>query len=266
MNDYTLASLAPGQDAMWSPVGDGASGALVLRHQSGDRFAKIVPTERRDELEAERDRIAWLASTGLPGSQVLDWRDEDDGCCLVTSTVPGVAAHAHPEAFRRSWPNICEAVRQLHTVPVHRCPFGRRLVSMMALARAAVAEERVHREFLPVKLQRTDPHDILDQLEEELPLRLEHEAAEAVVCHGDLCLPNIMIDPDVGEVTGLIDLGRLGLADPYADLALLLSNSRESWETELDADRAAAAFASHYGIALDPARLRFYLWLDPLTW
>lgn len=203
MNHFPLASLAPGQAALWSPVGDGASGALVLRHRSGDRFAKIVPTERRGELESERDRVAWLASTGLPGSRVLDWREEDGGCCLVTSTVPGVAAHARPEAFQRSWPSICDAVRQLHTIRVGRCPFDRGLASMMALARATVAEDQVHREFLPVNLQRTDPVDILDQLEEELPLRLEQEAAEAVVCHGDLCLPNIMIDPTAGEVTGL---------------------------------------------------------------
>lgn len=252
---------------MWQPVGEGESGALVLRHERGDRFAKIVPSARRAELESERDRVSWLESTGLPGPRVLDWRDERDGLCLVTSAVPGAPAHSlPPEALRRSWPAICEVVYQLHTVPSDRCPFDRVLFSMMALARAVVAGDHVQREFLPVKLQEVPPQDILDQLEEELPLRLEQEEAESVVCHGDLCLANIMIEPAAGEVSGLIDLGRLGRADPYADIALLLTNSRESWKTEVDAREADALFARHYGVDLDPARLRFYLWLDPLTW
>jgi len=267
VSDSPLASLAPGGSPGWQPVGDGVSGALVLRHERGDRFAKIVSSRRRAELEAERDRVTWLESTGLPGPKVLEWCDERGGFCLVTSAVPGLPAHElPPELFRRSWPAICEVVNQLHTIRSDRCPFDRVLLSMMALARAAVVENRVHREFLPVKLQEVPPQDILDQLEEELPLRLEQEAAESVVCHGDLCLANIMIEPAAGEVSGLIDLGRLGRADPYADIALLLTNSRESWETEADAREADALFARHYGVDLDPARLRFYLWLDPLTW
>lgn len=267
MSDSPLASLAPGGSAVWQPVGEGESGALVLRHDSGDRFAKIVPPTRGGELEAERDRVTWLESSGLPGARVLDWRVESRGLCLVTSAVPGVPAYQlRPEELRRSWTSICEVVNQLHMIPRDRCPFDRFLLSMMALARTVVAEDRVHREFLPLNLQDVPAQDILDQLKEELPLRLEQEAADSVVCHGDLCLANIMIEPVSGEVSGLIDLGRLGRADPYADIALLLTNSRESWETEGDAREADALFARRYGLDLDPARLRFYLWLDPLTW
>lgn len=218
MNGSPLAVLAPGGSAPWRPVGEGESEALVLRHETGDRFAKIMPPTRRAELEAERDRAAWLESAGLPGPSVLDWRDEGDGVCLVTSAVPGTPAHhLSPEALQRSWSAIGEVVNQLHSIPPDRCPFDRDLSSMMTLARTVVAEDRVHREFLPVTLQEVPAPDILDQLEEELPLRLEQEAAASVVCHGDLCLANIMIESS-GEVSGLIDLGRLGRADPYADI------------------------------------------------
>lgn len=66
-------------------------------------------------------------------------------------------------------------------------------------------------------------------------------------------------------MSGFIDLGRLGRADPYADLALLFATARETWD---DAQAAVAeeAFAVRYGIALDRAGERFYLRLDPLTW
>ncbi len=67
-------------------------------------------------------------------------------------------------------------------------------------------------------------------------------------------------------MSGFVDLGRLGLADRCADLALLLANARETWTGE-EQDRAAdMAFAARYAIALDHDRLRFYLRLAPLTW
>jgi streptomycin 3"-kinase len=137
---------------------------------------------------------------------------------------------------------------------------------MMALAEATVAEGRVVVEFLPVALQRTPPPQILDQIRAELPIRLAQERAELVVGHGDLCLPNVLVDPATGEVTGLIDLGRLGKADPYGDLALLIATARRTWSDEAMARRAEEEFAKLYGTELDPERLDFYLRLDPLTW
>lgn len=137
---------------------------------------------------------------------------------------------------------------------------------MMALARATVAENRVHTEFLPQDLADTPPSAILHSLERDLPSRQAQEEANVVVCHGDFCLPNIVIDPDTSLVAGLIDLGRLGKADPYADISLLLANAREIWPDEDTACRADQEFAARYGITLDPDRSDFYLRLDPLTW
>lgn len=137
---------------------------------------------------------------------------------------------------------------------------------MMPLARATVAENRVQAEFLPLALQQVAPARILGQLEDELPRRQRQEEDERVICHCDLCLPNILIDPDTMRVAGLIDLGRLGVADPYADLALLLANARETWPDEVTARAADHEFSELYGIDLDAERQRFYLLLDPLTW
>ncbi|WUS76989.1 phosphotransferase [Kribbella sp. NBC_01245] len=136
----------------------------------------------------------------------------------------------------------------------------------MPLARATVAENRVQAEFLPPALQQVAPARILGQLEDELPRRQRQEEDGRVICHGDLCLPNILIDPDTMRVAGLIDLGRLGVADPYADLALLLANARETWPDEVTARAADREFSELYGIDLDAERQRFYLLLDPLTW
>ncbi|MFI6512302.1 APH(3'') family aminoglycoside O-phosphotransferase [Streptosporangium sp. NPDC050855] len=251
----------------WSPVTAGESGAAVFRDADATRYAKCVPAADAAGLRAERDRVAWLNDQGVPGPRVLDWHSGDTGACLVTSAVPGVSADQVPaEDLRAAWERIADAVRRLHEVPVPRCPFRRDLDAMVALARDVVARDAVKAEFLPVEQRHTPPGELLDRLVRQVPRRREQETADTVVCHGDLCLPNIILDPRTLDVSGFIDLGRLGRADRYADLALLLTSARETWEDEERGRAADTAFAERYGIVLDHDRLRFHLHLDPLTW
>ena len=261
------AGLLPADGTEWKPVTAGESGAMILHDDAHERFAKLVSGADVGDLAAERDRITWLGEAGLPAASVLEWRSTDAGACLITTAVPGVGADQLDAAsLRRAWPAIAAVARQLHDLPAADCPFDRRLASMMPVARTTVAEQRVQTDFLPVAVQHVPPAQLLDQLEDELPQRRHQEQTERVVCHGDLCLPNILIDPGTMDVTGLIDLGRLGVADPYADISLLLANARETWPDEATARQADDEFAEPYGIDLDAERQRFYLLLDPLTW
>jgi streptomycin 3"-kinase len=239
----------------------------VLHDRGGARYAKLVTHSQSADLEGERDRIAWLGEAGIPVGNVLDWRSTDYGACLVTSAVAGVPAdQLDADALGQAWSPITNLVRELHDICARSCPFDRGLALMMPLARRTVAEDRVQSEFLPEELHHVPPVRILGNLEDQLPQRVRQERCELVVCHGDLCLPNILVDPDTLQVSGLIDLGRLGRADPYADIALLLANARETWRDEHAARRADHAFADLYGVDLDIERQRFYLLLDPLTW
>jgi streptomycin 3"-kinase len=231
------------------------------------RYAKIVSSERVAELAAERARGVWINQTAIPSAPVLDWRETDAGACLVTQAVLGVpASELDVPTLQQAWPSVVVAVRALHDLAIDRCPFDRTLAQMMPLAHAGVAEGRVVVGFLPLALQRTPPTQILEQIEVELSVRLAQERTQLVVCHGDLCLPNIVVDPATGQVKALIDLGRLGTADPYGDIALLLATARETWSDEAMARRADQQFAELYGTELDPERQDFYLRLDPLTW
>lgn len=77
-----------------------------------------------------------------------------------------------------------------------------------------------------------------------------------VVCHGDACAPNTLLD-DAGRVAGYVDLGSLGVADRWADLAV------GSWS--LDWNYGAGyqpTFFRAYGIEPDPRRIAYYrlLW------
>lgn len=253
--------------AGWEPVDGGQSGAVVLRSPDGSRFAKQVGPGSVESLAGERDRLGWLHTQGLACPEVIDWSESETGAVLVTSTLPGVGADRLSAAdLERAWPAIADLVRAIHDLPVDRCPFRGGLQTMVARAEDVVARGAVTAAFLPVDQQGTPPDELLGRLRPELPARRADEARDHVVCHGDLTLANVLVDPESLDVTGVIDVDRLGVADPYADIALLLANARETWPDERTARGADEAFGHRYGIALDADRRRFYLSLDPLTW
>lgn len=250
----------------WQPVTRGESGAGVFRNADGSRYAKVVDAAEVADLAAERDRVSWAHGHGLPVPAVIDWgTTEDGGAVLVTSAVGGVAADQLAEAdLRTAWPSIVEAVRDLHGIPIEDCPYRRDLDDMLSRARSVVAAGAVNPDFLRDEDRDVPPAELLMRVERETDLRRRQEAADQVVCHGDLCLPNILIDPDRLTVEGFIDLGRLGIADRHADLALLLANTTDTFPGF--AEGAAAGLAAGYPAAIDEDRVRFCLALDPLTW
>jgi kanamycin kinase len=127
---------------------------------------------------------------------------------------------------------IGEGLRALHdALPIDRCPFDWGVDKRVA--DAATRGIRV-----PDHL-RTPP--TVDRL---------------VVCHGDACAPNTLIDAD-GTWSAHVDLGRLGVADRWADIAVAAMSTEwnygPGWE-----DTVVEA----YGLAPDPVRMTFYqeLW------
>ena len=72
-----------------------------------------------------------------------------------------------------------------------------------------------------------------------------------VVCHGDACSPNTIIRDD-GKVSGHVDLGSLGVADRWADLAIA------TWATDWNYGPGwEDALLDAYGIAPDPVRTNY---------
>ncbi|GAB3824441.1 aminoglycoside 3'-phosphotransferase [Kribbella italica] len=242
----------------WEPVGEGESDTDVFRRADGTAYAKVAPRHGIDELRAERDRVNWLATTGIPGARLLDWIESDDGVCLVTSAVPGVAAADLPPAQRQgALSALGAAFRALHELP--GCPFTRPLTEVVDQAADVVRRGAVNPDFLNDEWRKERPETLLERVRTEQPYA--EKAADLVVCHGDACLPNVFLDPETLEVTGFIDLGRLGLADRYADLALIKAQLFDEWDTSVD------EFLRGYGLEEpDQRRLDFYLLLDPLTW
>jgi streptomycin 3"-kinase len=240
----------------WEPVTVGESDMSVYRR--GDVFAKCCGAAGVAELRAERDRVVWLAGTGLPGATVVDWVESAEGARLMTTAVPGVPGDSLPPAAHlAAAESLGRVLRDLHSLT--DCPFERPLSSVIALAEDVVRRDAVNPDFLTDEWRLLKPAELLAQVVAERPY--VESVAEPVVCHGDACLPNVFFDPVTLEVTGLIDLGRLGIADRYSDLALTTIQLHDVWSAD------PAPFLAAYGLPdPDERRLSFYRLLDPLTW
>lgn len=82
-------------------------------------------------------------------------------------------------------------------------------------------------------------------------LHLRPEQEDLVVCHGDYCLPNALISD--GHVCGYVDLGELGVADRWWDLAIatwsVTWNLGPGWED---------LFLETYGVERDHRKSNFF--------
>jgi kanamycin kinase len=77
-----------------------------------------------------------------------------------------------------------------------------------------------------------------------------------VVVHGDACAPNTLMAED-GTFTGHVDLGDLGVADRWADLAI--ASMSLDWNYPTDGpDGFAAVLFDAYGVTADTGRVAYY--------
>lgn len=76
-----------------------------------------------------------------------------------------------------------------------------------------------------------------------------------VVCHGDACAPNTLIGGD-GSCAGHVDVGDLGVADRWSDLAVATMSL--AWNYPNPTDAYEAELLDAYGVAPDHARIEYY--------
>ena len=86
-----------------------------------------------------------------------------------------------------------------------------------------------------------------------------------VVCHGDACAPNTLMADD-GTYSGHVDLGDLGVADRWADLAIATMSLDWNYPSDDDAGWEAALLDA-YGATPDRERIAHYRarWNDEPT-
>jgi aminoglycoside phosphotransferase len=216
------------------------------------RFIKWTPPGSGLDLAAEAARMTW-AGQFHPVPRVLAGGADTHGSWLVTAALPGDNAvdarwQSDPPAAVTA---IGEGLRALHdALPVADCPFSWSAVERLEDARRQAAEGL---------LDPADWHECHQGL--TIAEALERAAAipatdKLVVCHGDACSHNTLLTAD-GRWSGHVDLGLLGVADRWADLAVATWSAEWNYGPGLDGLLLAA-----YGVQPDPERTRYYrlLW------
>ncbi len=226
-----------------------------LRRGLHTRYLKVARVGWEPSLTRERDRMGW-AQGRLSVPRVIDHGTDNDVEWLLTWALPGVDATA--EQFIRSpaslVPILAEGLRRFHETPAQDCPFSFRLADALSHVRARVEAGIIdpQRDFHPEHSHLT-PSQALAELESTQPA-----TEDVVLCHGDYCLPNVMIDD--GRVSGYVDLGELALADRWWDLAVatwsLTWNLGPVWED---------TFLLSYGVEPDRDRIRYFRLLYDLV-
>ncbi|MCP3799807.1 aminoglycoside 3'-phosphotransferase [Allokutzneria sp. A3M-2-11 16] len=235
----------------WEQVTIGCSGAGVWR-LSGSPAYFLKTVEGGTDLLEEAGCLRWLRAQGLPAPEVVELGGDAEASWMVTAAVPGRSL-AELGGDERAWTAgqvtaLAEITRALHALPVADCPFDRTLDVVIPKARANAEAGLVDETDFDEHRLGSTALEVVKEVEATRPAR-----EDLVVCHGDLCTPNVLLDPETLTVTGLIDVGRLGVADRYNDLALAARS--------LGPAHAGRFFAA-YGEVPDPERLEFYQLLD----
>ncbi|WP_441435268.1 APH(3') family aminoglycoside O-phosphotransferase [Arthrobacter sp. RAF14] len=248
----------------WVPVTVGCSSAWVFKLEGSQglyvKVARMVSDDLTGyDLIAEGERLAWLARIGFPAPEAVEMGVRDDAAWLVTKALRGRSAAEPWGAGQRLKvvDALADVARSLHAVSVMDCPFDRSLERLLPAAEAAVRSGSFDQARLEPDYNGRTSSQLLAELHSTAP-----SSEDVVVCHGDLCLPNVVLDPETFAVTGVLDVGRLGRADRYADLALAtrsMCSDQNPQYGEVHAER----FLSRYGVDQpDDHRLGFYRLLD----
>lgn len=243
-----VARIAAGRPARG--VWENELGGLTFAVGDGpDVFVKWSPPDGPD-LAPEIARLGWARAYAAVPEVVASGADAD-GAWMVTAPLAGRSAVdprwlAEPAVAVAA---VGAGLRRLHdTLPIADCPY-----SWGAPERVADARDRRDRidpdDWHPDHAHHTVTSALADVAEPPPVDRL-------VVCHGDACAPNTLVG-DGGGVAGHVDLGALGVADRWADLAVAtwstVWNYGPGWEEPL---------LAAYGVTPDPLRTAYYrlLW------
>lgn len=217
------------QFVKWTPAGSGRDlGAEVVRLRWAAEFI-VVPRVIGEGSDGEG---SWIVTAGLPGRSAVDdhWKRD-----------PATAVRA-----------IGAGLRTMHEqLPVADCPF-----EWSAQARLQKVKVRAGAGRIDPAAWRSDMQQVGDVGRALAVLADIPKVDRLVVCHGDACAPNTLIGDD-GSCTGHVDLGALGVADRWADLAIATWSTQwnygPGWEEPL---------LEAYGVEPDPERIRYYrlLW------
>ena len=170
-----------------------------------------------------------VAAGKLPVPSVIDTGDDEGMAWMLLGPLPGTDGtdpplFARPERLVRM---LANALRQLHDFPPTACPFDFRLPTAVTHVESRLRGGQIDTTQFQIEYARHTPETAVLALRRDLPA-----AEDLVITHGDYCVPNIVLDGD--RLSGFVDVGALGVADRWRDLAVAIwsieRNIGHGWE------------------------------------
>ncbi len=225
---------------------------------------KIVDSRKYDE-ESSVQVMRWLEGK-LPAPQVIVFEKDTDHQYLLMSRIRGMMTcddyyMEHPDEL---FEILSEALKMLWNVDISDCPKTRDIDARLKEARYRVEHDMVDvDDSEPTTYGEggfKDPEELLKWLEDNKP------DYEPVLSHGDLCLPNILVED--GRISGFIDLDGTAVGDKWQDIALcyrsLKHNADGTFGGKIYPDFDPAKFFDVLGIKPDWDKINYFILLDEL--
>lgn len=197
----------------------GMSGSKVLLYQ--DKVLKIRPDS--EEARTEYTMLRWLEGR-LPAPRCLFHALEEGTDYLLMTRIHGKMACDEEMMSREGGRYVVRlmaaALKRLWQVDISGCPVNQPLSKFLSIAKSGIENGSAAPgpfgggEF-------ADAGELLRWLEENRP------AEDPVFSHGDYGLPNVLFDGD--KIAGYIDLGNMGVADRWEDVAMVHRSLRNNF-------------------------------------
>jgi aminoglycoside 3'-phosphotransferase-2 len=178
----------------------GMSDARVFRlvTETETLFLKAVTGYDVSELMNEAARIRWLAGR-LPVPRIRYADLHGETYCLLLTEVPERDASKLPLPPDRLTRLLAEGMRTIHDLDISDCPFDHRLEKRIEAAKARLGAGSIDIGDFDAERRGRGPADLFAEL-----LKTRPDSEDLTFTHGDCCLPNILIDPDAGRISGYV--------------------------------------------------------------
>jgi len=249
------------QEYQQNEVGMSASEVLVFP----EYVLKIQ--EQSQETDSEKQIVDWIDGK-VSTPKIPEYIVEDHTAYTLMTKMSGKMLcddeyMRNPELVIKL---VADGLRQLWKVDVSDCPCKASLLAnRLKQARYNVENGLVDVDNVEPETFGPNgfasPIELLEWLENNCP------EEDIVLTHGDFCMPNIFIEND--KICGFIDLGKMGPADRWQDIAIALRSLHHNFNGKYNNRVPYFNFEpnlllNELGIEMDERKNRYYVLLDEL--
>jgi aminoglycoside phosphotransferase len=228
------------------------SGAQVFKLEGSDEtlFLKFAPISSDPDpafsVWAEAERLKWLRSNNLAVPKVELFLEHDGLEYLLMTGISGRDASQswQPDQIPSIIAKLAAGLRTWHDTNTDKCH--------QLKLKTRIPQARARTKNANLKLD-------LEDLLEHAP-----KTEDLVLCHGDPCLPNVLLNDHL-KISGWIDLGRAGVMDRHWDLALIVGSLEMDLNPQFNG--WSERFLEAYGLeVVNRETLEFYIQFDRFFW